>query len=223
MSSHTTKACLAFYLSLVGGVAGCGGREEASPNPPVTSYVYHTNPGQIQFKDSARANVEVAGSLADLQFVDAAGQPVLLKDHLQKKNLVLVITRGVTTPVCVYCATQTSRLVASFDEFSKRDAEILVVYPVDKESNQQHFQEFLTSTRGKLDSPEANVPFTIALDMKLAAVDRLGIRQDLSKPATYILDKQGEVRFAYVGQSAADRPSVKALLTQLDEIQQGER
>ena len=52
----------------------------------------------------------------------------------------------------------------------------------------------------------------------LTAVDALGIRADLSKPATYILDKQGEVRFAYVGRDLADRPSVKALLDQLDQI-----
>ena len=44
------------------------------------------------------------------------------------------------------------------------------------------------------------------------AVELLGIRKDLSKPATYILDGEGRVRFAYVGNSLADRPSVKALL-----------
>ena len=54
------------------------------------------------------------------------------------------------------------------------------------------------------------------LDVQLKVVDQLGIRKDLSKPATYILDKEGQTRFAYVGESLADRPSVKALLEQLD-------
>ena len=54
--------------------------------------------------------------------------------------------------------------------------------------------------------------------VELKAVDHLGIRKDLSKPATYILDKQGQTRFAYVGDSLADRPSVKALLEQLDAL-----
>ena len=62
------------------------------------------------------------------------------------------------------------------------------------------------------------IPFPIVLDVELKAVNQLGIRKDLSKPATYILDKQGQTRFAYVGDSLADRPSVKALLDQLDAL-----
>ena len=61
-------------------------------------------------------------------------------------------------------------------------------------------------------------PFPLVLDVELHAVDQLGIRADLSKPATYILDKQGQVRFAYVGSTIADRPSVKSLLDQLTAI-----
>ena len=56
------------------------------------------------------------------------------------------------------------------------------------------------------------------LDVELRAVDQLGIRADLSKPATYIVDKQGQVRFAYVGATIADRPSVQSMLEQLAAI-----
>ena len=56
------------------------------------------------------------------------------------------------------------------------------------------------------------------LDVELKAVDHLGIRKDLSKPATYILDKQGQTRFAYVGATLADRPSVQSMLEQLATI-----
>ena len=41
---------------------------------------------------------------------------------------------------------------------------------------------------------------------------------DLAKPATYIVDKQGQVRFAYVGANIADRPSVHFMLDQLAAI-----
>ena len=64
----------------------------------------------------------------------------------------------------------------------------------------------------------SKVPFQILLDEDFKAVDHFGIRGDLAKPATYILDKEGKVRFAYVGTSTADRPSLKALLKQLDAI-----
>jgi peroxiredoxin len=61
-------------------------------------------------------------------------------------------------------------------------------------------------------------PFPVVLDVGLAATDRLGLREDLAKPATYILDKEGRTRFAYVGRSLADRPSVKSILEQLARI-----
>jgi peroxiredoxin len=56
------------------------------------------------------------------------------------------------------------------------------------------------------------------LDVELKAVDQLGIRKDLSKPATYVIDKEGKLRYAYVGKTLADRPSVKAILAELDQI-----
>ena len=48
--------------------------------------------------------------------------------------------------------------------------------------------------------------------------DRLGIRADLALPSTYILDRDGKVRLAYVGATLTDRPSVKAMLDQLDRL-----
>ena len=67
---------------------------------------------------------------------------------------------------------------------------------------------------------KTEVPFPVLLDVALKGVDALGIRKDLSKPATYILDAQGRLQFAYVGNTLADRPSVQALLEQLDKINQ---
>lgn len=60
----------------------------------------------------------------------------------------------------------------------------------------------------------------LVFDPELKVVDKLGIRKDLSKPATYILDPKGQVQYAYVGATLADRPSVKAMLDQLDEMNQ---
>jgi peroxiredoxin len=62
------------------------------------------------------------------------------------------------------------------------------------------------------------VPFPILLDEDLKIVEQLGIKADLAKPSTFILDKKGQVRFAYVGSTVTDRPSVKAMLRQLDMI-----
>ena len=66
-----------------------------------------------------------------------------------------------------------------------------------------------------------DLPFPLLLDENYQNIEKLGIRGDQAKPSTYIIDKQGKVRFAYVGATTADRPSIKALLDQLDALGRG--
>ena len=199
-------------------LAGCGKESE----PPVGSIGvtgnYLEDYRSIQFKDDVQSNVAADGSIADLTFTDINGNEASLKDYLGKKHVVLVVTRGFNGSVCLYCATQTSRLLTSYAKFSERDAEVIVVFPVVTPDDSVRNRDFAVSVKEKLDTPVGTIPFPIVLDVELKAVDHLGIRKDLSKPATYILDKQGQTRFAYVGDSLADRPSVQALLDQLDAL-----
>lgn len=206
-------------LWICGVVVGCG---QSAPVPPVSIEGYDpyaaTDHRQIQFRDDAKSNGQASESIADLSFTDINGNATSLKDYRDKKNVVLVVTRGFAGTVCIYCSTQTSRLLTGYSEFEKRDAEVVVVFPVSKPGDSEQQKNFVTAIKNKLDAPPEKIPFPIVLDVELKAVDQLGIRKDLSKPATYILDKSGRTRFAYVGESMADRPSVKALLNQLDSL-----
>jgi peroxiredoxin len=184
---------------------------------------------RIKFKDDAKTNSEPkSAELGELSFVDSTGNKVDLVSYRGKSNLVLVVTRGFVGSetqqdgksvgnICTFCSTQTSRLIANYGKFKQRNAEVIVVFPVARKSDEGALNTFAVRVQGERKSP-GDAPFPLLLDVDLAAVDALGIRADLSKPATYILDKKGEVRFAYVGQNLTDRPSVKALLDQLDEI-----
>jgi peroxiredoxin len=183
----------------------------------------------VKFKDEVKSNREPKSTeLGDLSFLDSAGNKINLASYREKSNLVLVVTKGFEGTheqidgksvgrFCTFCSTQTSRLIANYGKFKSRNAEVIVVFPVARKSDSGALETFAGKVQGK-DKTSADVPFPLLLDVDLAAVDALGIRADLSKPATYILDKQGEVRFAYVGQNLSDRPSVKALLDQLDQI-----
>lgn len=179
---------------------------------------------QITFRDTpefetAAEKVEPTEvCLRKVKFVDVEGKETRLDQYLGKKNVVLVVTRGHTRPICIYCTTQTSRMVAQYDEMARRGAEVVVVYPVKQKEETGELNAWLASVRRKLDVPVEKLPFPLWLDMELQAVDQLGIRQDLSKPATYILDKEGQLRYAYVGSTISDRPSVKAILAKLDEM-----
>ena len=120
---------------------------------------------------------------------------------------------------CPFCKTQTARLVANYEKFEALDAEILVVYPGERD----HVDEFIKAAQGVDKQQVADVPFPIVLDQKMEAVDYFGIRSKLAHPATYVIDKKGKVQLAYVGNDMSpDRPSVKALLRTLQAAQDQE-
>ena len=70
-----------------------------------------------------------------------------------------------------------------------------------------------------------NLPFILLSDTKLEGIDRYGVRDpnpheklkargitQLSKPAAFIIDETGVVRYKYVGKDASDRPRNEDLL-----------
>jgi peroxiredoxin len=191
-----------------------------SPYGSSGSY-YDIDTQSIQFLDNVESQTLPRENLTDLVLFNVDGSRVQLKDYINRKNVVLVITRGFSSSICLYCSTQTSRLIANYSEFTKRDTEVVVVFPVREDADRGRLDEFISATKENMDRSPDVLPFPVLLDVELKVVDTLGIRHELSRPATFILDKEGEVRFSYVGKSLSDRPSVKALLKQLDSLAQG--
>jgi len=210
---------------LLGVLAGAVWYNLTAPSP--YDYDYSKPP---VFKDDAQTNATLEiDTIGSLRFLTAKGEEVDLAKY-RGQNVVLVVTRGYQGAagnkppgganygeVCLYCASQTASLMTNYAEIKKRNAEVLVVYPVPTSAESDRLGTFVQAIayRG---GPAGAPPFPLLLDVELKAVDKLGIRQNLSKPATYILDKEGQSRFAYVGQTIADRPSIKAILAQLDAI-----
>jgi peroxiredoxin len=200
-------ACLSSTL-------GCGDRSSAIPKyDRSASRAY----GAPEFKDDAPANASVAPSGFPLSFMDCQGATVDLT-RFRGKKVVLVVLRGVprseAEAFCPTCIAQAGSLMVNHQEFAKRSAEVLVVFPGPTE----RLKEFLQTTK-KRTPGEPDWIFRILLDQDCSACAQLGIRDDLAKPSTYILDTQGNVVYAYVGETSTDRPSVKAMLTQLDKAE----
>ncbi|MEM6468522.1 MAG: redoxin domain-containing protein [Planctomycetota bacterium] len=168
---------------------------------------------EIVFRDAVISNIEVPPDLQGLIFLDTRGERVALESFLGKKNVVLVFTEGFAGGMlCPFCKTQTSRLVANYDRFSALDAEVLVVYP----GSRDHLDEFIAAATGKEKADVENVPFPLVLDEDLSAVGYFKIASNLAHPSTFIIDKRGNVRLAYVGTDmTADRPSIESMLSVL--------
>lgn len=203
---------------LVAVIAGCDGKTPV-PSPQDLSAdseleALLADPSGVKFADQVESNRKVDDTIGSLQFIDTGGDPVRLEQYAGQKNILLVFTRGFSGRLCPFCTTQTSRLIANYDEFARRDTEVLLVYPGQKDQ----LSEFLAASMEGSDLEK--FPFPVLLDEDLAAVNELNIAAQLAHPSTFIIDKQGSVKLSYVGQSPIDRPSIKALLTQLDRLQQ---
>ncbi len=65
------------------------------------------------------------------------------------------------------------------------------------------------------------LPFPVLSDTDHKTIDAYGVfdaEQKISKPAVFIVDKQGIVRWSYIGKDKADRPLNDALLAELKKI-----
>lgn len=216
-------------MLLIGIWSGCG--PQGPPGQPTNKYAlppsnapyrdpYDTSAGEIQFKDTLASQVAPATDFASVPLSLQAGGTSTLSEMAAGRNLVVVFARGYSGAICPYCSTQTASLISNYAELQKRNAEVVVIYPLEAEKDTFRRAEFMAKVNElNAVTKDREPPFPFVLDVGLKAVDVLGIRKDLSKPATFILDSEGAVRFAYVGESLADRPSVKAILEQLDQLQ----
>ena len=171
----------------------------------------------IQFSEVSQSQPITIEDFSELTFNTADGEEVKLADIMSRDYLVLVITRGWYGGVCVYCASQTSRWARRFDELDPYDAQLAVIFPTETADEASKVDELTKRIKGG-QIPNDEIPYPILLDINLKGVDQLGIRSELAKPSTYIIDRKGRVRFAYVGESIADRPSVDSILNQLSKL-----
>lgn len=171
-----------------------------------------------------------ADQLLALPFTDELGAPVSLKELSGKKHLVIVFTRGsmASLPardrgpelpgfpkVCAYCSSQASGIAGRIADFEQQNAEVLLVFPI-KQPSETADAAMLHKSTGEL-PPSA--PFTVLIDPNCAAVEKLKIQEHLAKPASFIIDKAGHLRFAYVATAgSADRPSGNELLRHVAQI-----
>lgn len=192
---------ICIVISIVVSIVGCNGMPDDG----------------IQFMQVTESQPITIDDFSDLVFSDPEGNEVKLADLMTEEYLVLVITRGWYGGVCFYCASQTSRWARRFEELEPYNAQLAVIFPTESAEEAVKIDELEKRIiKGKI--PNEEIPYPILLDINLSSVDQLGIRSDLAKPSTYIIDREGRVRFAYVGESIADRPTVDSILKQLSKL-----
>lgn len=167
-----------------------------------------------QFQEEIASNRKLDPDAFPAGFIDSKGNAVDLGKFKGKSNVVLTVVKGLPQYpgglYCPGCLAQMNSYAANVDGFKSRQAEVLVVFPGPSES----LGDFLS--QAKATPPEGKPGVPLLLDKDMAACKRLDIVGDWAKPSTYVLDKKGNVVYAYVGAGTTDRPSLKALFAELD-------
>lgn len=198
-------SCL-FVLLLA--LAGCR-KSEPQPTKPANK--------PKEFKQDLPSNQDTGKPLdggEEAKFVDPQGKERLLSSW-RGKPLVLVFTRGFAGYVCPWCTSYTAQIAQRYADIKAQGAEVLLVYPAQSDDDETKGR-FVKAVEDELAAEGAGaIPFPVFLDPGLAAVKRFNLTGELSKPSTFVLDKNGVVTYGYVGSSPDERPSVERIVKEL--------
>jgi len=106
-----------------------------------------------------------------------------------------------------------AQLRDDYDEFVKRNAEVVVIGPEDRAAFARYWEN-------------EDLPFVGLPDPQHAVLKVYGQQIDLFKmgrmPAQVIVDREGLARFVHYGHEMSDIPPNEELLALLDELNRGE-
>lgn len=140
------------------------------------------------------------------------GKAVELKQLVTNQTVVLVVLRGWPGYQCGICTRQVHDFVKHAKEFAAQQAQVVMIYPGPSEELKAHAQEFLQ---------DKNWPkeFLFAIDPDYTFTEKYDLRWDAKNetayPSTFVIDKNGKVKFAQVSKTHGDRASATAVLESL--------
>ena len=145
----------------------------------------------------------IGKSLPQTRFLSSSGG--LIDLAAPARPTVVVVMRGFSGSVCLYCASQTAALADAAPTFAEADIDVVVVYPGPAST----IPAFVNAVQQIRDERQ---PLPIALDVNQLLVRGLGIEADLAKPTSLILGRDGRIAWSWVGTSMSDRPSAAVIL-----------
>lgn len=127
--------------------------------------------------------------------LDLEDHRVTLPSELSHGPVVLVLLRGWPGYQCPFCTRQFADFLRHAPEFDAAGARVIWVYPGPSDSLRQHATEFLASRA-------LPTNFRVTTDPDYVFTNAYGLRWDepneTAYPATFVIDRQGIVRFAQI-------------------------
>lgn len=178
------------------------------------------NPVSVK-ADSTLANLasKVGEPFPYTRFIGHDGQVVDLARTSDRKYSLVVFMRGFSGFVCPNCTAQTAELLDRHGEIMSTQTRLFIVYPGPADT----IAKFLDAVRAYMkNDDDSALAVPLLMDVDLKAVDALGIRHQLARPSSFVLDANGTLVYAYVGKSPSDRPALDDILRVLETAPDGD-
>ena len=132
-----------------------------------------------------------------------------------EQPVVLIMLRGWPGYQCPICTVQVREFSKSAEHFATAKAKVVMVYPGPAEGLKAHAEDFLKDKTWPKD-------FVFLTDPDYSFTKAYGLRWDAphetAYPSTFVIDREGKVRFEKVSTSHGDRADVAAVLKALADL-----
>jgi peroxiredoxin len=160
--------------------------------------------------------LDVGDRAIDFELPIVGGEGLIsLSDEYKKGGVVVIVLRGYPGYPCPMCAQQLGSLANRAQTLAQETHRVILVYPGEKTSLEKHAKRFMGSRR-------LRDPLVVVRDDGMKMVERWGLRWNTRKetayPATYIIDRNGQVRWKKISKTHAGRSSVQEILRELRKL-----
>lgn len=188
-----------------------------------TGLVLMAMAGQLWAADTAPASQAaprtkppaVGEKAPELALMTLDGKKVELAESVKKGPVVVIQLRGWVGYQCPFCTQQTNDLITNSKAILAKASQVIFVYPGPADGLKEHAQEFI----GGKGLPEG---YAFVVDPGMSFVNQWGLHwnktAETAFPSTFIVDKEGVVRFAKVSSTHGDRASAADIMKALGEI-----
>lgn len=156
--------------------------------------------------------VKVGTQAPEFALKDAAGGSFVLSQERARGSIVLIVGRGWPGYQCPFCTRQFAEFRSHAKEFQTAGARVLWIYPGPAEELARHAADF-TGTEALPSN------FRVLIDPGYTFTIAYGLRWDAPRetayPATFVIDRNGTIRFAHVSLEHGGRTPVADVLKAL--------
>lgn len=151
----------------------------------------------------------VGAKASDFALKTPSGERVELAKMLKSGPVALIVLRGFPGYQCPVCNAQIGQFLTRAKKFEDVKTSIVLVYPGPAEGLKKHADDFV---RGK--TLPKNV--TLVIDPDYEFTKAYGLRWDeageTAYPATFVIDREGIIRFSKISKNHGDRSSPDEVL-----------